>query len=264
VSDRRRGRPAPPLAQGPYDLPSLAADPRSPVTKPHRVIAVAVSVGVHLLALAALMSARATPPKPVELEPITVELVEPRPLAKPVTPLEPPRPAPTPPPPPQRNIFRPTPKPPPPDVEPLAAGKGPTALGDDELSDAQLSAATTAGSGAPGRACNMPRLLQAALRRDPMVQAAVADVHSGKPIVVWNGDWVRHPGQEGAGLAAVREAIMWEIGFATEACRNEPVHGLVLLSLNDAPGSARLVVGSGVWRWTDLLFARSGRAGSGR
>ena len=27
-------------------------------------------------------------------------------------------------------------------------------------------------------------------------------------------------------------------------------------SMNDAPGSARLMVGSGQWRWADLLFTR--------
>jgi hypothetical protein len=32
------------------------------------------------------------------------------------------------------------------------------------------------------------------------------------------------------------------------------MHGLVLISLNDAPGSPRLVFGSGVWRWSDLLM----------
>ena len=77
---------------------------------------------------------------------------------------------------------------------------------------------------------------------------------------VWNGGWVRNGEQEGHGLAAVREAIMWEVGFAPEACRREPVRGLVLISMNDQPGSARLVVGSGQWRWSDLLFTR----GSGR
>jgi hypothetical protein len=104
----------------------------------------------------------------------------------------------------------------------------------------------------------MPRWLQAALRKDPQVQSAVAGAHRGQAIVVWNGDWVRHGDQEGAGLAAVREAIMWEVAFAPEACRREPVRGLVLISLNDAPGSARIVLGADRWRWSDMLFVRAG------
>ena len=53
---------------------------------------------------------------------------------------------------------------------------------------------------------------------------------------------------------AVRQAIMWEIAFAPEACRNQRMHGLVLLSLAD--GSTRFAVGSGDWRWSDLLGLR--------
>ena len=80
----------------------------------------------------------------------------------------------------------------------------------------------------------------------------------GKAIRVWNGDWVRHGEEEGDGLAQVREAIMWHVAFAPEACRAEPVRGLVLLSLTDGPGSTRIVMGSGSWRWSDLLHARRG------
>jgi len=51
----------------------------------------------------------------------------------------------------------------------------------------------------------------------------------------------------------VREAIIWEIAFAPPACRAEPMHGLMLISLNDSSGTARLAVGHGEWRWSDLL-----------
>jgi len=220
--------------------------------------------------LLALVNAQPTPLVAVEPPVIAVELVEPPPpVVTPPTPPTPEPPDPAPPvkappkpekpkpPPPPRIAARPARTPPPPDVVPIAAG--PSADGVSEVSDAELAGAATAGSGAGGGACNMPRRLQAALRKDRQVQAAVAEAHRGKAIRVWNGDWVRHGAQEGAGLAAVREAIMWEVGFAPEACRTERVRGLVMISLNDAPGSARLVVGSGQWRWSDLLFSRSGR-----
>ncbi|RAK59883.1 hypothetical protein DJ021_08725 [Phenylobacterium hankyongense] len=107
----------------------------------------------------------------------------------------------------------------------------------------------------------MTRRLQGALRKDPRVQAAVAEAHAGKALMVWNGDWVRHTGQDGNGLAAVREAIMWEVGFAPQACRAEAMRGLVLISLADGPGAPRLVVGGGYWRWSDLLGAAPPGAG---
>ncbi len=103
----------------------------------------------------------------------------------------------------------------------------------------------------------MVRRLQGALRRDGQVQAAVAQARAGGSgggaILLWNGDWIQSRGEEGKGLAGVRQAIMLEVAFAPEACRLQPVHGLVLISLNDAPGAARVALGSGEWRWSDLL-----------
>jgi hypothetical protein len=212
----------------------------------------------------------------VELPPLAVELVAPRPVEPP----KPPAPAPTPPTPEPPSPPKPAPpKPAPPKptprrikarvtpplakAEPVPAAEADSAgEAEVELSDAQIASAATAGSGAAGGgACDMTRWLQAALRKDRQVQAAVADAHrtAGKALFVWNGDWIRSHGQDGAGLAAVREAIMWEVAFAPEACRAQPVHGLVLLSLDDRPGAPRLVVGSDRWRWSDLLHSRGSR-----
>ncbi|MDP3172849.1 MAG: hypothetical protein Q8M88_00250 [Phenylobacterium sp.] len=239
------------LGHGP---PQIRSTRLASVRRRYALTAV-VSVAWHLMVLMALVYGRTETPPPPEPEPMVVALVDLKPMADPVKPDDPPRPKPVKPPPP-RPIFRQTPLPPPPDVVPLQAGDGPSADGDDEMSDAQVASAETAGSGGAGRACNMVRLLQTALRKDPLVRNAVAGAHRGKALNVWNGDWVRHRGQEGNGLAAVREVIMWEVGFAPEACRAEPVRGLVMISLDDSPGAARVVLGSDRWRWTDLLFAR--------
>jgi hypothetical protein len=103
----------------------------------------------------------------------------------------------------------------------------------------------------------MARAVQQALRRDPMVRAAVEDAHrTGKAVMLWDGDWVRSGDQDGKGMSAVREAVMWEVAFAPEACRNARMHGLVLLSLAD--GRTRFALGTGDWRWSDLLGVRSG------
>ena len=58
-------------------------------------------------------------------------------------------------------------------------------------------------------------------------------------------------------LAAVREAIMWEVGFAPEACRSQRMHGLVVVSLAD--GRTRFAIGGGEWRWSDLLGVHQAR-----
>ena len=98
-----------------------------------------------------------------------------------------------------------------------------------------------------------------AMRRAQAIRAVERGPRA-RAIRVWKGDWVRQGEQEGAGLAAVREAIMWEVAFAPVACREEPVRGLVLISLNDGPSAARIVMGSDRWRWSDLLGRRRNRA----
>lgn len=140
------------------------------------------------------------------------------------------------------------------------------------LSEAQLASAATAesggggqggagaGGGGSGGPCNMVRFLQDKLRRDARVRSVVTASGAGaRAMMVWNGDWVKSTGEDGKGLAALREAILWEVGFAPEACRSRPVHGLVMISLNDNPGSARIVVGADDWRWSDLLGVKTAR-----
>jgi hypothetical protein len=125
----------------------------------------------------------------------------------------------------------------------------------DILSASQLAGAAAVGDGGGGGMCDLARAVQQALRRDPMVQAAVEGANrQGKSVMLWNGDWVRSGGQDGKGLSAVREAVTWEVAFAPQACRSERMHGLVLLSLAD--GRTRFAIGAGDWRWSDLLTAR--------
>jgi hypothetical protein len=136
------------------------------------------------------------------------------------------------------------------------------------LTEAQLAGAVTAGSegegegdggGGGGGRCDMAGRLQAALRKDPMVRAAIAGAGAGgKAALVWNGDWVQSLGEDGKGLATIREAITWEVAFAPAACRSQAVRGLVVLSLNGASGQTRLALGSGSWRWSDLLALHRG------
>ena len=142
---RAAGAPHPP--HNPFD--DMEAVPRG--RKARGSFAAVVSVGLHLLALLAVVSVQPHPPEAPEAEPIIVQLVHLPPPAPPAKPDKPPKPAPANPPP-KRHIFRPTKTTPPPEIVPLPAGKGPSADGDDELSDAQVGSAATAGSGPPGRA----------------------------------------------------------------------------------------------------------------
>jgi hypothetical protein len=214
----------------------------------------AISIAGHAAVALALLLASPVTPLPPEPRPMTVALVElqpPAPTPQPPTPA-PAKPARATPPPPMRVHRLPAPH----AVDPLPAPPARTAAAGTGLTDGQIAGAALADAGTPGGACDMARRLQSALRKDPLVRAELAG-NEGKAIMVWNGDWIRNGEEDGKGLAAVREAILWEVGFAPRACRSAPVRGLILLSLNEARGPVRLAVGTGQWRWSDLLTPRA-------
>jgi hypothetical protein len=254
-------------------------------TRRRRLAGGGTALVVHALILAAILLGPSPEPPAPEQPPIEVALVAPpAPPAPALAPPGPSAPAAGPktpvPKPPKHAAARPQPaheairKPEPSEVPPRFVPAAPPEV---QVSEAELASAVTAdseaggsggigaggegsGSGAGGgERCDMVARLQRALRGDWRVQAAVAGARRapgsvGRPLVVWNGDWVRHGEEEGKGLASVRQAIAVEVAFAPKACRAQAMHGLVLLSLNDAPGSARLVLGAGAWRWSDLLL----------
>ncbi len=214
-----------------------------------RWLGAAPSLLGHLaIVLAFVLAWGPQPVATVEDAPIMASLIEsprPAPEAEPAapTPKAPAKPAAR-----HAMLRRPTARAP---AEAAPAGKQPRPQPGTELSQAEIAGASSADAGGGG-VCDLARKLQGALRRDPLVQAAVAGA-SGRAIRVWDGDWVKSQGEDGKGLAAVREAILWEIAFAPETCRAKPVRGVILLSMSAGPGGAQLALGAGEWRWSDLL-----------
>ncbi|OYX59202.1 MAG: hypothetical protein B7Y86_01715 [Brevundimonas subvibrioides] len=221
-----------------------------------------------------------TPPPP----PLAVAEPDPPPgPAEPSRAAEPPAPtalAPTPPRPRPPAAPR-LPRPAPPEVEPLSVAPAPPgpapAPPPAGLTQAQLAGAATAGSGSGGGGsgeagggggpgigagrCDMIQRVQDALRDNPGVVAAVGRAHHALPasrhaLLVWDGDWVMNPGEEGRGLAGLRQAIAVAIAFAPAACRRQSMRGLVLLTLAEGADSPRLALGQSQWRWSDLTGAR--------
>lgn len=180
-------------------------------------------------------------------------------------------------PPPRLRPARPTPRM---DSVPLPATTPPTPpeIPMPTIGDAQLAGALRAGAGSggggggagsgggggggsgDGGGCDLVREIQNALRDDAEVRAAVTAAHraagSNRALLVWDGDWRQTPGQAGKGLAGVRQAIALEVAFAPQACRREAMRGMVLFTLGDGPGAARVALGTGSWRWSDLLGSR--------
>lgn len=217
------------------------------VQRRDRIVAWSCCAGVHLTVLAALFWPHGQKPLKAQSPPILVSVLNtPAPPGPPAEPggrgeaIEP-------------TLVRPVP----PTLVPVSIRVQDNS---DLLSDSQIAGAASVGEGGGGGgACDLGRAVQQALRRDPLVHNAVRGANRlGKAVMMWNGDWVRSGGQDGKGLSAVREAIMWEVAFAPEACRNERMRQPVLLSLAD--GNTRFAVGSDNWRWSDLLGLRKVQA----
>jgi len=217
-----------------------AGDDAGRLKRRDRIVAWGFSAVVHLSVLAALFWPRPAPP-PAKPEPSTlmVSVAEkPKPPGPPME-SEPGG----------RSEVKPEmPQPIMPTFSTVAAPDN-----SDLLSDSQIAGASGVGEGGGGGGgCDLGRAAEQALRRDRLVGAAVADAgRLGKASMLWDGDWVRAGDQDGKGLAAVRQAIQWEVGFSPAACRNQPMHGVVVLSLAD--GRTRFAIGTGAWRWSDLL-----------
>lgn len=186
-----------------------------------------------------------------------------------------PKPRPTPPPAVHTRAARPAP----PDVPTIVANPGPPAITFVGVGDRDLAGAAVAGSGhgtgagtgtgsgngsvdgsGSGGPCDMVQRIQDALRDDARIRqtaaAAQGTLGANQALLMWNGDWLLSPGQEGKGLAGVRQAIAVEIAFSPPACRHQAMRGYAVISLGDAPGSPRIALGAAHWRWSDLTGVR--------
>ena len=240
--ERRAQRPAPPGM--------------TPARRRTRLLAGAFTIGVHIAAVALLLLPRgSTPPSRVEdtSEPIQVSLID--------------TPRPQPPGPPDVTLAQPeaASAPPLPHLTIRATVRAAMTTRPDNsdlLSASQLAGAASvgAGGGGGGGGCDMARAVQQALRRDPLVRAAVEDAHRlGKSVMLWNGDWVRSGGAGRQGPVGRARGDHVGSGLRAGSLPQQQVHGLVLLSLAD--GSTRFAIGAGDWRWSDLLDRARGRSG---
>jgi hypothetical protein len=280
IGDESTGGSPPPPRPTPAHTPSSGSGERRRQAGLKRALIVSFTVLGHLALFRLMLWAQPADHPLVEPPAIAVALVDlPRPLPPP-PPAPPARPAEAPggkpktatvskakPTPAHASFARLTPAPPLPTSPPASPRPSPEPfleLGEAQAREASgVSDGEGAGSGSgtgngPGGECNMLRRLQTALARDGRVKSAVGGAtgargSTGRGMVVWNGDWVTHAGEEGKGLAALRQAIIWEVGFAPKACREQAVRGYVLVNLG---AGTRIALGAGAWRWSDLLGAR--------
>jgi hypothetical protein len=115
--------------------------------------------------------------------------------------------------------------------------------------------------------CQMTEQVQARLADDPQVLLALAHIPRGarsvaNALMLWDGAWVgSRQDDQAQALGVIRGVIVEAIATASPDCRALPVLGPRLLSIPDPSGATLLVVGSGAWRWDDLLATPSAPIG---
>jgi hypothetical protein len=232
----------------------MAGDLLRGALKPsRRYLIAALSLAAHAGLIAVLIRAP-TPHMPSDLGEVNVALVDGPSLAPMATP---PHAAASAPAKPVRDRPRPVP---PPDVVPQYVKVVPPAdpqwLERDPSQDpVGLSVAASAAS---GQDCQVAAWLQQALQANGEVQAALAavpraDRSVANALMLWDARWVAQSPSAVAGVSVVRAALAAGVRAAPDRCRMAVVRGPELITVADATGTTLLAIGSGEWRWADLL-----------
>lgn len=99
-----------------------------------------------------------------------------------------------------------------------------------------------------------------AIEADPAAMRVLADLTpdlrtAADAIMIWNGGWSRASVYPGGEIAdPLRQVVMREVAAAPIECRESGMLGPQVIAVADRGWTAMLAVGSGVWRWADLLL----------
>jgi hypothetical protein len=128
-----------------------------------------------------------------------------------------------------------------------------------------------AGVAGGGRVCQLSTDAATAIQQDSMAMAELAalppGVRSGADaVMLWNGKWYNQdiPVPEPTGAlsttagavstaGSLRLAIEKMVVAAPAACRDEAMVGPVFVPIPEGDRTTLLAIGSGAWRWSDLL-----------
>lgn len=124
------------------------------------------------------------------------------------------------------------------------------------------------GKGAGGAGdCPLAAILSQALERNVKARTALARIPAqsrsvANAVLLWNGEWISAERVGGASaLYEIQDAIAEAIAGAPSRCRTQVEPGPVFLIVNGAPETIVLALGSGTWRWMDLIADTSARIG---
>jgi hypothetical protein len=200
----------------------------------------AATIAIHAGLLAFLLSAHRETQSVAFSSPMsTIDLAAP---PGPAQPAKPPQPKPVPPTPPQPVVV-------PPPVVPLPLP-----------SDMAVALLDQSVMQATGGACDLTAPVQEALRTSEAVQAALPMLPRpsrsvANAVMIWDANWVAFADAPDLSVRdTIRDAIAGTVAVASEECRLQMQGGprLLILPLGDTQ-TIVLALGSGQWRWQDLL-----------
>lgn len=205
-----------------------------------RSTAAAATFAIHAGVVAVLMMPNVTPPRSVPRALAVFDISASAAMTD-VKPPKAPQPEPVTPTPPQPIIV-------PPPIVPLPSPND-TVIAMLEQTDAAAS----------GEACDLTDPVQAALQQSEAVAASLPQIPQARrsvanAIMVWNAQWVAlHETLDPAAMAAIRDTVAGTVAAASPECRLQPQSGPRLILLPGVSETTVLAVGSGIWRWQDLL-----------
>ncbi len=114
----------------------------------------------------------------------------------------------------------------------------------------------------PSGTCSPLDAIGRALAADPRARAAIADAPPGVrseagAIALWNGEWAATAATAAAPLASLRELVERTLAAAPKDCLDTTETGPRLVPVRDTARPTLIVLGSGVWRWRDLILPSS-------
>lgn len=126
---------------------------------------------------------------------------------------------------------------------------------------------TASGSGV-GAGCGMAGVIGQAIAADPAAMAALAAVPAGvrtdaDAVMLWNGGWLDVGGApplsllptmlQSDPLSALKQTVIAALAASPPECRDLSVSGPQLIPILEPGRTTMLVIGSGMWKWTDLI-----------
>ena len=132
------------------------------------------------------------------------------------------------------------------------------------LSAAAPDIAGAAGVQGGGSPCQLAADAALAIQHDPVAMAELAALPPGvrseaDAVMVWNGVWFDQAPAAAVSVGAVAPkgrlhlAIEEIVAAAPAQCRDEAMVGPVFVPVPEGERSIMLAIGSGMWRWSDLL-----------